>query len=37
MDDELYVWCEICGKHDAMYIGEGDFLCDSTGQVYNAW
>lgn len=36
-DDGLYEICEICGKRDAMYLSEGDFLCDSTGEVYNAW
>lgn len=36
-DDALFEICLACGKKDAMYIGEGDFICESTGEIYNAW
>ncbi len=37
MDSEQCEICAICGKQDAAYIGDGDFLCQSTREVYSAW
>lgn len=36
-EDGMYEWCEVCGKRDAMYLSEGEFMCESTGTVYEAW
>lgn len=36
-DDGLHELCPVCGQYDAMYLSEGDFLCESTGEVYTMW
>lgn len=37
MDEDYCELCQVCGKQDAAYIGGGEFLCQSTNEIYEAW